>query len=147
MMTGTLLLAQSYQNMEADGVFTQYPIGSDGQVLGRGSQLIFARACDKDKFENTAWTVNGKIGDLKAVYTGGYLDPSLDQTKDYSNYARSAYGFYYTCTAAPAAAASAPAAAGQCGSAAGRHAARLLFAHHLLARPGDATPTRATSSG
>jgi len=30
-----VLIAQSYQNMEADGVSTQYPIGSDGQALER----------------------------------------------------------------------------------------------------------------
>jgi outer membrane receptor protein involved in Fe transport len=32
------------------------------------------------------------------VYTGGYLVRHIDQTNDYSNYTRSAYGFYYTCS-------------------------------------------------
>ena len=58
----------------------------------------FSPAYDKDKFENTAWTVNGKIGDLKLVYTGGYLVRNIDQTKDYTNYARSNGGSYYSCT-------------------------------------------------
>jgi iron complex outermembrane receptor protein len=93
-----VLITQSYQNMEADGEFTQYPIGSDGQVLGPDEVTAFSPAVNKDKFENTAWTVNGKIGDLKAVYTGGYLVRHIDQTNDYSNYTRSAYGFYYTCS-------------------------------------------------
>ena len=52
---------------------------------------------DKDKFENTSWTVNGKIGDLKAVYTGGYLVRNLDQRNDYTNYARGVYADYYQC--------------------------------------------------
>jgi iron complex outermembrane recepter protein len=96
-----ILIAQSYQNMEADGEFTQFPIGSDGQVLGPWQDTSFSPAWDKDKFENTAWTVNGKFGDLKAVYTGGYLVRHIDQTNDYSNYTRSSYGFYYTCTGGP----------------------------------------------
>jgi len=93
-----VLISQSYQNMEADGEFTQYPVGSDGQVLGPDQVTAFSPAVNKDKFENTSWTVNGKIGDLKAVYTGGYLVRHIDQTNDYSNYTRSAYGFYYTCS-------------------------------------------------
>lgn len=93
-----LLIAQSYQNMEADGEFTQFPIGSEGQALGPWQDTSFAPAVDKDKFENTAWTLNGKIGDLKAVYTGAYLDRTLYQTNDYTNYARSNGGYYYSCT-------------------------------------------------
>jgi iron complex outermembrane recepter protein len=95
------LITQSFQNMEADGLFAQYPVGSDGQKLGPWQVTAFEPAYNKDRFENTSWTLNGKIGDLKAVYTGGYLDRHIDQTQDYSNYARSAEGFYYTCTGGP----------------------------------------------
>ena len=45
-------------------------------------------------FENTAWTFNGRIGDLKAIYTGAYLVRNLYQTNDYTNYARSNGGYY-----------------------------------------------------
>ena len=92
------LLAQSYQNMEADGEFTQYPVGSDGQILAPDQGTYFTPAYDKDKFENTAWTVNGKIGDLHAIYTGGYMVRNIDQVNDYTNYSRAAGGFYYACT-------------------------------------------------
>jgi iron complex outermembrane receptor protein len=92
------LITQSFQNMEADGTFAQYPIGSDGQTLGPWQTTQFVDAYNKDHYEDTAWTLNGKLGDLKAVYTGGYLDRHIDQTQDYSNYTRSAYGFYYTCS-------------------------------------------------
>jgi iron complex outermembrane receptor protein len=95
------LITQSFQNMEADGLSAQYPIGSNGQVLGPWQVTEFVPAVNKDKYENTAWTLNGKFGDIKAVYTGGYLDRNIDQTMDYSNYTRSAYGFYYTCTGGP----------------------------------------------
>ena len=95
------LITQSFQNMEADGESTQYPIGSDFQKLGPWQVTAFFPAYDKDRYENTSWTLNGKLGDLKAVYTGGYLDRHIDQTNDYSNYTRSAYGFYYTCSGGP----------------------------------------------
>jgi iron complex outermembrane recepter protein len=91
------LIVQSFQNLEADGVSTQYPLGSNGQPLGPWQVTSFVPAYDKDHYENTALTVNGKIGDLKAVYTGGFLDRHIDQVNDYSNYTRSTEGFYYSC--------------------------------------------------
>jgi len=93
----SLLIQQSYQNMEADGSFQQYPFGSDGQPLGAWQETSFVPQWDKDKWENTAWTVNGKLGDIKAVYTGSYLSRTIDNAVDYSNYTRSGGGFYYTC--------------------------------------------------
>jgi outer membrane receptor protein involved in Fe transport len=95
------LVAQSYQTIEADGSAAQYPIGSDGQVLGQWQTTQFVQAYDKDRFENTSLTINGKFGDLRAVYSAGYLIRHVDQTQDYSNYTRSAYGFYYTCSGGP----------------------------------------------
>jgi iron complex outermembrane recepter protein len=109
------LLAQSYQNMEADGEFTQFPIGSEGQALGAWQDTSFSPAYDKDKFENTSLTVTGKIGDFRVVYTGGYLDRHIEQTNDYSNYTRSAYGFYYSCAGGPGTA-SGPGAGGGFGA-------------------------------
>jgi iron complex outermembrane receptor protein len=94
-----VLIAQSYQNMEADGNFAQYPLGSDGQTLQADQVTSFSPMYDKDRYENTSWTVNGNIGDvLKAVYTGGYLVRHIDQQSDYTNYSRTAGGFYYACT-------------------------------------------------
>jgi iron complex outermembrane recepter protein len=92
-----VLLAQSYQNMEADGIFAQMPNGSDGQPLPDLSVNLFSPQYDKDKFTDTALTVNGRIGVLKAVYTGGYLVRKVDQVADYTNYNRGAYGDYYSC--------------------------------------------------
>ena len=34
---------------------------------------LFNPAYNNDKFEMTSWTVDGKVGPVKAVYTGGYL--------------------------------------------------------------------------
>ena len=92
-----VLLAQSYQDMHSEGVFYQYPKSSDGLPLEPLQVTVFNPSFDKDKFENTAWTVNGKLGPLKAVYTGAYLDRNVDQVGDYTNYARGVYADYYQC--------------------------------------------------
>ena len=91
------LLSQSYQNMDSEGVFYQMPKSSDGVPLQPLEVTLFNNAYDKDKFENTAWTLNGKLGDLKAVYTGGYLVRHVNQLADYTNYARGVYAGYYQC--------------------------------------------------
>jgi outer membrane receptor protein involved in Fe transport len=92
-----LLLSQSYQNMSADGVFYQQPTGSDGETLKPLEVTLFNPSYDKDKFSSTAWTVNGKFGPIKAVYTGGYLIRKVEQVNDYTNYSRGVYADYYQC--------------------------------------------------
>jgi iron complex outermembrane recepter protein len=92
-----LLLTQSYQDMNSQGVFYQQPNSSDGAPLQPLQVTLFNPSYDKDKFESTAWTVNGKIGDLKAVYTGGYLVRNVEQVGDYTNYSRGVYADYYQC--------------------------------------------------
>jgi outer membrane receptor protein involved in Fe transport len=116
------LLTQSYQNMDSQGVFYEMPRGTEGaeltanavpfggQVLPPLSVTLFNPSYDKDKFENTALVVNGKIGDLKLVYSGAYLVRNVSQVQDYTNYARGVFGYYYQC----AGYSSTSAAAGQC---------------------------------
>jgi len=105
-----VLVSQMYQNMDAEGVFYEMPNGSEGagltssgvpiggQVLPAYSVNLFNPSYDKDKFENTALTVNGKVGPLSLVYTGAYLVRNVDQVQDYTNYARGVYGVYYQCS-------------------------------------------------
>jgi iron complex outermembrane recepter protein len=97
-----VLISQSYQDMNAQGVFYQQPNASDGAPLQRLEVTLFNNAFDKDRFESTAWTLNGRIGALKAVYTGGYLVRNVEQTGDYTNYARGFYADYYQCYGAGA---------------------------------------------
>jgi len=92
-----VLISQSYQDMHSYGVFYQQPNASDGAPLAPLQVTLFNPAHDTDRFESTAWTVNGKIGDLKLVYTGGYLVRHVDQTGDYTNYARGVFADYYQC--------------------------------------------------
>ncbi len=91
------LITQSYQNMDSRGVFYQQPTASDGAPLQPLQVTLFNPSYDKDKFESTAWTLNGKFGPIKAVYTGGYLMRHVDQVGDYTNYARGYYADYYQC--------------------------------------------------
>jgi iron complex outermembrane recepter protein len=91
------LLTQSYQSMDAQGVFYQSPVGAQGQPLPPYSVTTFNPSRDQDKFENTALTVSGKLGPLKAVYSGAYLVRNVDQVQDYTQYARGYWGTYYQC--------------------------------------------------
>ena len=81
-----ILLTQMYQTLDSQGVFYQTPRSSDGVPLAPLETTLFNDAHDKDRFENTAWTLNGTLGALKAVYTGGYLVRHVDQVGDYTNY-------------------------------------------------------------
>jgi iron complex outermembrane recepter protein len=116
------LLTQSYQNIDANGVFYQMPRGTQGASLTAngtpqgGNPLpplsvnLFNNSFNHDKFENTALVVNGHISDLKLVYSGAYLVRNVEQLQDYTNYARGVYGYYYQC----AGYSKTSAAAGQC---------------------------------
>jgi len=105
-----VLLAQSYQQIHAQGVFFEMPYASQGttfsatgtpigsEPLPHLSVNLFSPNTDKDKFENTALQINGRIKDLKLVYSGSYLVRNVDQTGDYTNYSRGVYASYYQCT-------------------------------------------------
>ena len=71
---------------------------SDGEPLPQAvGHVCSTTPINKDRFENTAWTINGRLGDLKAVYTGAYLVRNVSQVQDYTNYARGVYADYYQC--------------------------------------------------
>ncbi|MBV9697524.1 MAG: TonB-dependent receptor [Gammaproteobacteria bacterium] len=91
------LLVQSYQDMDAQGVFYQMPFSSDGQRLPKQSVTLFNKSYNKDRFENTALTLEGKVGDLRLVYAGSYLVRNFETVQDYTNYARGLYADYYQC--------------------------------------------------
>jgi iron complex outermembrane receptor protein len=93
-----VLVSESFQSMDAEGIDEQYPTGSDFQPLKPLQITSFAPSYDRDSYSNTAWTLNGKLGPLKAVYTGSFLLRHINQQQDYSNYSRSTGGMYYECT-------------------------------------------------
>ena len=93
-----VLISESYQNLDAEGPSTELPVGSDFQPLQPLETTYFSPIYDHDNYNNTAWTVNGKIGDFKVIYTGAYTDRHINQQMDYTNYSRTLYGQYYECT-------------------------------------------------
>jgi iron complex outermembrane recepter protein len=93
-----VLITESLQKLEADGLSVEYPIGSNFQTLAPLQVTAFSPSYDKDSYSNTAWTVNGKLGDFSAIYTGGYTLRTINQQMEYSNYSRTYYGVYYSCS-------------------------------------------------
>jgi len=91
------LLVQSYQNMEADGVFAEMTANSLGEPQSDLSAQLYNPSYDKDRFENTALTIDGRVGALKLVYAASYLVRNIEQVQDYTNYARGLYADYYQC--------------------------------------------------
>jgi iron complex outermembrane recepter protein len=92
-----LLIQQSYQDMHADGYFYAYPFDSNGKPLQPYQITAFTPAYTKDRYESTAWTLEGRFAELKAVYAGSYMVRHIEGQQDYSNYLRSSFGSYYAC--------------------------------------------------
>ena len=93
-----VLIQQSFQDLDAEGLSSEYPVGSDFQVLKPLQITSFTPSFEHDSWENTSWTINGKLGPIKAIYTGGWMDRHITQQSDYTNYSRSVGGAYYACT-------------------------------------------------
>lgn len=75
-----LLVTHAQQQIEADGVFAADPELDDYDIVRFTPEGI------EDKFHNTSWTLEGRLGALETVYTGAYTDRTTDQTVDYSDY-------------------------------------------------------------
>ncbi len=91
------LITQSYQDLDAEGVFWAEQYDGLANPLPDLAVAQFGPSYNKDKFENTAWTLDGRIGALRLVYAGAYLDRNIDQLQDYTNYSRATYAGYYQC--------------------------------------------------
>ncbi len=94
----SLLLAESYQYLDAEGSAYAYPTSLDFQPLQPLQTTQFNPSYDIDKWENTSWTLKGKLGGLNIIYTGAYMVRNIHQQQDYTNYSRTGGGIYYECT-------------------------------------------------
>ncbi|HWA30684.1 MAG TPA: TonB-dependent receptor [Rhizomicrobium sp.] len=93
------LISESFMDEDAQGMFVQYPVGSEFQTLKPLQVTAYAPSYNKDRTENTSWTINGKLFDgIKLVYTGGYTLRHINEQMDYTNYSRTTVGMYYQCT-------------------------------------------------
>jgi iron complex outermembrane receptor protein len=91
-----VLISEMYQKLDTKGTFNQEPYSPDGVALGKLQTVTFEPGYNKDSFSNTAWTLNGKLGDFHLVYTGAYMTRHIETQQDYTNYSR-AFGEYYQC--------------------------------------------------
>ena len=87
-----LLVQHLNQDIVADGVFDYDPEVGDLQV-----QRFFQDEM-RDSFNQTSWTLDGRLGMLDLVYTGAFLERDVDQKIDYSGYANvGPFIPYYIC--------------------------------------------------
>ncbi|KUR80569.1 TonB-dependent receptor [Novosphingobium sp. FSW06-99] len=93
-----LLVTESYQSLDTSGSFSTQSYSYDYQPIPSMSSTLFEPQYSKDNYWNTAWTIDGKLGDFKVLYTGAYMVRHISQQGDYTNYARAPYGVYYQCT-------------------------------------------------
>jgi outer membrane receptor protein involved in Fe transport len=93
------LLTESAQRLDAQGVFYEEPYssGSNPQKLPPLSVQLYNPTYSEDQYENTALTLNGRVGFLNLVYDGAYLVRHTTSQQDYTNYARGVYADYYQC--------------------------------------------------
>ncbi len=76
----SVLLQHSTQRLETDGAFAVSP------VLGENQAQIYSPDTLTDEFGLTTWTVEGRVGQLDLLYTGGYLDREVHNVIDYTLY-------------------------------------------------------------
>ncbi len=92
------LLAQSYQSLDAAGVSAEMAYNSLGQPQPDLTVQLFNPSYNKDRFENTALTIEGRLGALQVLYAGTYLVRNVEQVQDYTSYAHiGTYVDYYQC--------------------------------------------------
>jgi iron complex outermembrane recepter protein len=91
------LIGQTYQSLDADGVFWEEQYDGLGHPLPDLSVQLYNPSYNHDNFEDTQLTVTGRISQLKFVYTGGFLDRNVTEVQDYTNYSRGSYAGYYQC--------------------------------------------------
>ena len=87
-----LLVTHIDQQLESDGVWDYDPAVGDLEVMRFQPDTL------EDSFDQTAITLDGRMGMLDVLYTGSFLNREADQTVDYTGYINTgAYMPYYTC--------------------------------------------------
>ncbi len=105
----TGLLSMTHQTVESDGVFFADPNLGDLEIQR------FDRDTIEDEFINMNWTLEGRMGALKLLYTGAYTERETDQLVDYADYLFvGQYIPYYICDGTVSYPATGTAPAGTC---------------------------------
>ena len=75
------LVQHTAQDLKTNGAFAYSPV-----LPGEESAQIYSPDVNEDSFGLTAWTVEGRIGALDVIYTGGFLDREVFNITDYTLY-------------------------------------------------------------
>ena len=75
MTNGKFLLSHFDQELDREGVWDYAP------DLGDFNSQSFAPDYSNDEYSMTSWTVTGRVAELEMVYTGSYLDRSVDESR------------------------------------------------------------------
>jgi outer membrane receptor protein involved in Fe transport len=84
----TITPAVTWQSQDADGFFASDP------TLGERRIARYIKDYNEDEWYQAALTVQGRIGNYDLIYSGGYLDRTIDNSYDYSDYSFG-YDSYY----------------------------------------------------
>lgn len=76
----SLLVTHAQQQIDSDGVFFADPTLDDYEIQRFSDEFI------EDSYHNTSWTLEGRLGQLEAVYTGAFTERTTEQKVDYSDY-------------------------------------------------------------
>lgn len=88
----SVLLQHTQQDLETEGSF-EFSATSGNTDQSQS----FSPERNNDEFGLTSWTVNGRIGALDVVYTGGFLSREVDSLVDYTLYTfTGGYTYYYS---------------------------------------------------
>ncbi len=88
----SVLVGHSRQKLESEGVFFDDPGLDDYQIQRYEDENI------DDSYDNTNWTIKGRIGALEALYTGAFTNRDTNQKVDYTDYLYvGQYLPYYIC--------------------------------------------------
>ena len=92
---GKILISHSRQRLDSEGVFFTDPKLEEDYSIQRHSDDNF-----EDSFQNTSWTIDRRIGELEALYTGAFTERTSEQIVDYTDYLFvGQYIPYYICDA------------------------------------------------
>ena len=75
-----LQLSHMQQQLDSDGVFFSDPELDDYEI----TRFVDDRL--EDEFDNSSWTLSGRLAALEILYTGAFTDRETEQLVDYSDY-------------------------------------------------------------
>ena len=96
--TGTSLITESVQDLDARGHVGGIPRRLELPAARRAAGHAVRARLRQGQLGEHRLDLNGKIGDLRLIYTGGYTERHIKEQMDYTNYSRTVGGMYYECT-------------------------------------------------